>query len=113
MSKTHVAAEPDFGTGKKKLNIYAFGILLCVILTLIPFWAVMKHDLSIPVAFVVIFLSAFLQFLTQVICFLRLNGKTEQSRMNVMSFVFTIIILIAIIAGSLWIMWALHYHMMN
>lgn len=113
MSKTQVAAEPDYGTGKKKLNIYIVGILLCIVLTLIPFWAVMTHKLSNASSFTVIFGAAILQFFTQVICFLRLNGKTAQSRINVMSFIFTIVVLVAIIGGSLWIMWALGYHMMH
>ena len=111
MSDLH--ATPDYGTGQKTLKIYSVGIILCVILTLIPFGAVMYPDLSDAKTMAVIFASAALQFLTQVICFLRLNYTTEQARMNVMSFLFAILILFVVIVGSLWIMWNLNYRMMH
>ncbi len=105
--------QPDFGTGEKSLGIYSFGILLCVVLTLIPFWAVMHGTFSRGETLVVIFISALLQFLVQVVCFLRLNYSTEQSKMNVLSFYLAILILFVIVGGSLWIMWSLRYNMMH
>src|SRR3990167_9007581 len=104
--------EQTYGTGKKKLSIYVVGMILCVILTLVPFMSLMYDVLSDVVKMTIIFISAILQFLVQVICFLRLNAKNEQSRMNLMSFIFTLIILVVLIGGSVWIMWSLHYNMM-
>ena len=106
-------AEQTYGTGKKKLSIYIAGMILCIILTLISFFAVMHTAFSATSMLVIIFISALLQFIVQVICFLRLNAKNEQSRMNLMVFIFTLFILFVLIGGSLWIMWSLHYRMMS
>jgi len=105
-------AQPDFGTGQKTLGIYIVGFISCVLLTILSFWAVMSGLFSKMEVLGIIFTSAFIQFIVQVICFLRLNTQTEQGKTNVMSFVFTLVILVCIVAGSLWIMWNLHYYMM-
>lgn len=105
--------EADFGTGEKKLGIYVLGFTLCSILTLIAFFTVMANTLPKWAAYSIIYPAALIQFLVQVICFLRLNTQTEQGRINVMSIIFTIIILGTIVVGSLWIMWSLQYNMMH
>lgn len=105
-------AQPDFGTGQKKLGIYLIGFVSCVILTIISFWSVMSGAFSTLEVLFIIFISAFIQFVVQVVCFLRLNTQTEQAKTNVMSFIFTIVVLVSIVAGSLWIMWNLQYYMM-
>ena len=105
--------EPDYGTGPKTLRIYIIGFVLCILLTLIPFYVVITNKFSILMTFVVIFISALLQFLAQVIFFLRLNVRTTQAQINVVSFVLTIGMVITVILGSLWIMWNLNYNMMH
>ena len=115
--------EPDYGTGKKNLRIYFVGFLLCVLLTLIPFGLVEQHltQLSSKVALtlshssllLVLFLAALIQFIVQVVCFLRLSSGTEQGKTNILSFVFSIVVLVVIIAGSVWIMYHLNYNMMH
>lgn len=109
----HQTAAPDFGTGQKRLSIYVAGIISCAILTLISFWAVMSGAVSNANAFIIIHASACVQFFVQLLCFLRLNTQTEQSKNNVIAIVFTGVILISIIVGSLWIMANLNYYMMN
>lgn len=104
---------PDYGTGQKKLSIYIAGLIGCVLLTIISFWAVISTHFSKSEIFLIIFFSAIIQFLVQVICFLRLNTQTEQAKINVMSILFTIVILITIVSGSLWIMWHLNYNMFH
>ena len=102
-----------YGTGQKKLSLYLIGIVLCIILTLVPFITVMSHKLSHDVVLVIVYAAALGQFLVQVFFFLRLNTKTEQGVINVMSFLFSILILVVLIGGSLWIMWHLNYNMMH
>jgi len=109
----HEHVQPDFGTGQKKLSVYITGVVLCVILTLVAFWAVMSDGLLHQHVIAIIFSAAILQFFVQVIFFLRLNAETEQGRINLMAFVFTGVILLAVIGGSLWIMVSLHYFMMH
>lgn len=110
----HYNAEPDYGTGKKNLNLYIVGVVLCIILTLIPFSVtVSSHKYSVGLALTVIYICAIAQFLVQVFFFLRLHAKNERGRMNSISFVFVILVLIVIVIGSLWIMWHLNYNMMH
>lgn len=108
---SHPAA--DYGTGKKSLATYTFGVVLCIILTIIPFAVVMANSFSHSVTYTVLAISALAQFLVQVICFLRLNVATPQAKMNVMSFIFAIVVLGTIVGCSLWIMWHLNYNMMH
>lgn len=103
----------DYGTGDKKLGVYVKGLIACSILTLISFWAVMMGDLTKLQTFIVIYASACVQFLVQLVCFLRLNTQTEQGKNNVMALIFTAVILISIIVGSLWIMWNLDFYMVH
>ena len=42
----HQTIESDYGTGKKSLKIYLIGFFLCVVLTLIPFYAVMYETFT-------------------------------------------------------------------
>lgn len=108
-----VLSKTDYGAGQKKLSIYLVGFIICSILTLISFWIVMTNQHTKMVTFTIIYTSAVIQLFVQVICFLRLNTHTEQARINVMSLIFTFVILISIIIGSLWIMWNLNYFMMH
>ncbi len=106
----HETKQVDYGTGQKKLSIYLAGTITCTILTLVSFWAVMSGKLSKWEIFVTIFASACVQFLVQVVSFLRLNTQTAQGRINVMSLLFTAIILLCIVIGSLWIMGNLNFY---
>jgi len=108
----HHQQTPDYGTGEKKLSVYLFGTVLCILLTLIPFYLVMKPVLTRSSTLILLYGFAIAQFFTQVLCFLRLNTKTPQAKMNSMSFLFTLVILFVVIGGSLWIMWNLNYRMM-
>lgn len=104
--------QPDYGTGKKTLGVYLLGVISCVLLTLIAFGAVMANTLPKWQVLSIIFVAASIQLLVQVICFLRLNIQTEQAKINVMVILFTGVILLSILAGSLWIMWNCNYYMM-
>jgi len=106
----HEVEQIDYGTGQKKLGIYVSGMIGCVILTIVSFWAVMSGKLSRWEMFTIIFASACIQFLVQVITFLRLNTQTERGKTNVMSLVFTGIILLCVVIGSLWIMGNLNFY---
>lgn len=106
----HEVGQSDYGTGQKKLGMYLAGVISCIILTIIAFWAVMSERFSKWEILVIIFSAACVQFFVQVICFLRLTTATEQGKTNVMSFVFTGVILLCFVIGSLWIMNNLNYY---
>jgi|TARA_B110000459_G_scaffold203988_1_gene263181 cytochrome o ubiquinol oxidase subunit IV len=103
----------DYGTYHKTFKVYTLGFILCVILTLIPFYAVISQTLPRSYILGILLISAIAQFLVQVICFLRLHGKTEQGIININTLVFTGVVLVVIIGGSLWIMHNLNYFMMH
>lgn len=109
----HLLSEEErFGTGKKKLSVYVTGMVLCVLLTLVSFGLVSMHWLSAEMMIPALVIAAIAQFIVQVVCFLRLNADNPQSKMNLMSFIFTIVILLVLVGGSLWIMINLHDNMM-
>ena len=113
MSNLNTQYEADFGMGKKSPLVYIIGFILCIILTIVPFAIVHRAMGSPGMQYIIILSCALLQFLVQVICFLRLNASTTQSKVNLFSFVFTMIVLLTIVGGSLWIMYNLNYNMMH
>ena len=105
--------QSDLGFGQKTLGIYLLGFVMCVVLTLIPFYSVMWRLATPQRLMVILLVSASLQFLVQVMCFLRMNMQTEQARYNVISYVFTAVVTFILIGGSIWIMFNLNYFMMH
>lgn len=110
---TTLSTDNEFGTGKKSFKVYFTGFILCILLTLIPFWLVMHHSFSKSILFLSIMVAAIIQFLVQVYCFLRLNAKTPDGKVNILSFCFAILVLFILVGGSMWIMFNLNYHMMH
>ena len=115
--------EPDYGTGKKNLTIYVVGFIACIVLTLIPFEladqfssqvkAGVPTSLSFSLLLCLLFLCAIIQFVVQVICFLRLSAETTQGKTNIMCFIFSIVVVFVLVGGSVWIMYHLNYNMMH
>ena len=114
-----MSREPQYGTGKKNLVSYFVGIILSIILTLIPYELVVNysspHGYMHSKAFIYTMLTvcALVQLVVQVVCFLRLNSNTKEGKVNILSFLFTIIVMIVIVGFSLWIMAHLNYNMMH
>tara|TARA_R110000751_G_scaffold265185_4_gene364288 strand:- start:887 stop:1162 length:276 start_codon:yes stop_codon:yes gene_type:complete len=87
------------------------GLVLSLILTIIPFGVVMSGALSVLATVIVVAVTAVLQILVQLVMFMHMNTKADEG-WNVMSFVFTLTILVLVVGGSLWIMQHLHLNMM-
>tara|TARA_R110002167_G_scaffold204774_1_gene408920 strand:+ start:3928 stop:4203 length:276 start_codon:yes stop_codon:yes gene_type:complete len=87
------------------------GLVLSLILTIIPFGVVMSGTLSVLTTIIVVAVTAVLQILVQLVMFMHMNTKADEG-WNVMSFVFTLTILVLVVGGSLWIMQHLHLNMM-
>ena len=91
---------------------YIIGFVFSVILTVIPFWIVMSGGtVSVPVALGVIFSLGAIQIVVHIHYFLHVTLKVEEG-WQVMSLVFTAIILVIVLAGSIWVMFHLHENMM-
>jgi len=109
----HQSFESDaaYGTDKKTLKAYLIGFSLCILLTLIPFALVAEHLLAPQHLYIVLLALAVLQLYVQVYYFLRLDTNPK-ARWNLVSFLFTIVIILTIVIGTLWIMYNLNYNMM-
>jgi|SaaInlStandDraft_7_1057024.scaffolds.fasta_scaffold332576_1 cytochrome o ubiquinol oxidase subunit IV len=103
----------DFGLDKKTFGIYFTGFILCVVLTFIPFYTVIYKIAAREVLLAILVVTAIAQFFVQVLCFLRLNNRTEQGRTNVLSFIIAWVLVLVVIVGSIWIMNNLNYFMMH
>lgn len=86
---------------------YVTGFLLSVVLTAIPFWLVMGHVLPSKTATVLLVIAfAFVQILVHMVYFLHMNTRSEGG-WNMLALIFTAVLVIIALSGSLWVM----YHM--
>lgn len=94
------------------LREYLTGFLLSVVLTAIPFWLVMGDGLPSKVATVAIILVfAVVQMLVHMVYFLHLNTRSEGG-WNMLAIIFTLVLVVITIAGSLWVMYNMNEKMM-
>ncbi|MBH5319837.1 cytochrome o ubiquinol oxidase subunit IV [Paenibacillus sp. GSMTC-2017] len=85
------------------MKSYVIGFLLSIVLTIIPLVAVMNDLFSKKVTTVLILIMAILQFAVQLLFFMHIRDE-EKPRYNLMALIFGLVILITIVAGSIWIM---------
>lgn len=104
---SHLPNDATHGSVKS----YVTGFVLSVILTLIPFAVVMTGDLGHSTLIAIIVVTAIAQILVQLVYFLHMNTSAEGS-WNLLSFVFTLLIIAIVVVGSLWIMYNLNVNMM-
>ena len=110
MSATdHAAHEESYGHGTKRS--YLVGFLLSVVLTAIPFWLVMAGTLSPTATAVIVIAMAVVQILVHTVCFLHVNTRAEGG-WTLIAYAFTAVLLVIMIAGSVWIMYHLNSNMM-
>ncbi len=94
------------------LRGYTTGFILSVVLTAIPFWFVMGgvFEKSSTTAIMILFLAA-IQIVVHMIYFLHMNAKSEGG-WNMLSLIFTIVLVVITLSGSLWVMYHLNQNMM-
>jgi len=94
------------------LKSYTTGFILSVILPAIPFWLVMGDvfdNKAVTGALVMIF--GVIQIVVHMIYFLHMNTKSEGG-WTAMALIFTIVIVVIALSGSLWVMHHLNANMM-
>jgi len=91
---------------------YVTGFVLSVVLTAIPFWLVMSGGVSSSGATALI-LTAFavVQIVVHMVYFLHMNTKSE-SGWTMLALIFTLVLVVIVLAGSLWVMYHLNTRMM-
>lgn len=97
----------DHGTRRS----YLIGFLLAAALTVVPFWLVMTGTLAPITTAVIITLLAIVQIVVHTHFFLHVNSRSEGG-WTLVALVFTVIMVVIVICGSLWIMYHLHGNMM-
>ncbi|WP_150290369.1 cytochrome o ubiquinol oxidase subunit IV [Sphingobium estronivorans] len=91
---------------------YMIGFGLSVILTAIPFWLVMTGVLNDPqLTGVVIMGFAAVQMVVHMIYFLHMNTRLEGG-WSFMALMLTIVLVVIVLSGSLWVMYHLNNNMM-
>ena len=94
------------------LKTYAIGFILSVILTAIPFWLVMNKTITNTGTMGLVLLGfAAVQVVVHMVYFLHMNSKSEGG-WNMMAMIFTIMIVVIAMAGSLWVMYHMNHNMM-
>jgi cytochrome o ubiquinol oxidase operon protein cyoD len=93
------------------LKDYSIGFILSVILTAIPFWLVMTHQLPPGTTKAVILGFAAVQLVVHMIYFLHMNSKSEGG-WNMMAMLLTVILLFIVMTGSIWVMYHMNANMM-
>lgn len=98
------------GHGSKQS--YLIGFALSAVLTAIPFWLVMSNALGNAGATAAAVIAlAVIQIVVHTTCFLHVNTQSEGG-WTMIAYIFTAVILLITIAGSLWIMYHLNSNMM-
>jgi cytochrome o ubiquinol oxidase operon protein cyoD len=91
---------------------YVIGFLLSVVLTAIPFALVMTNAFADPrITAGIVTAMAMVQIVVHMVYFLHMNSKSE-SGWTLMALFFTIIIVVIVVAGSLWVMYHMNLNMM-
>ncbi|MDS9469104.1 cytochrome o ubiquinol oxidase subunit IV [Paracoccus sp. MBLB3053] len=91
---------------------YMTGFVLAVILTVIPFGIVMGGGFdSRAMTIGLVVLCAVAQVLVHMIYFLHMNSSSEEG-WTLLSTIFTVVIVVIMLAGSLWVMFHLNTNMM-
>ena len=113
---THAAHADDHhhadGHAHGTFSGYMLGFVLSVVLTAIPFWLVMSGVLpSKQITALVIMAFAVVQIIVHMIYFLHMN-TTSENGWSMMALIFTIVMVVIALSGSLWVMSHLNSNMM-
>jgi cytochrome o ubiquinol oxidase subunit IV len=104
----------DAGAGGAHLTLrgYVTGFVAAVFLTAIPFWLVMGKTFgnsNITAAVILVF--AAVQIVVHMVYFLHMNAKSEGG-WNLLALLFTTMLVVIALSGSLWVMYHLNTNMM-
>ena len=91
---------------------YLTGFVLSVILTAIPFWLVMAKVLpTTGITVLVILAFAMVQVVVHMVYFLHMDAKSENG-WNLLALIFTAVLLVIVLIGTLWVMHNMNVNMM-
>ena len=94
------------GESHASVKSYLTGFVLSIVLTAIPFGLVMQQGhsgFSSDTVIAAVLAFAVVQVFVHIVYFLHMDRAAEQ-RWNVVAFAFTLMILVIVVSGSVWIM---------
>jgi cytochrome o ubiquinol oxidase operon protein cyoD len=94
------------------MRSYIVGFGLALVLTAIPFALTAANVLGLTSTLVIIAVLAVIQVAVHLRYFLRI-GFNPSPRENILVLAFAAILIVVMAGGTLWIMFDLHYRMMN
>ena len=108
----HDGHSHDGGHEPVTVRGYAIGFIASVVLTAIPFWLVMGDVLSSTTGTAVAIMAfAAVQIVVHMVYFLHLGPKSEGG-WNMLATIFTVVLVVIALAGSLWVMHHMNTNMM-
>lgn len=96
----------------ENFNSYVGGFLLSISLTLMAYFFVIEKVLSGWLLTLSLAAFAFLQVCVQLFFFLHL-GEEKSPYLNLMAFLFMLLMVLILVIGTLWIMYNLDYRMLD
>lgn len=106
----HGAAH-DHGAGHVRVQSYVIGFALSALLTAVPFGLVMAGTVPAATAVPVCVGLGAVQIVVHLVYFLHMNAASSRS-WNMAAFVFTVVIVAILVAGTVWVMYHLDMNMM-
>ncbi|TYC49774.1 cytochrome o ubiquinol oxidase subunit IV [Rhodobacterales bacterium] len=98
--------------GHGSFKTYMTGFALSVVLTIIPFYLVMTDALDNRLlAVAIVFILGAGQMIVHIYYFLHMNSRAEEGWLA-MSLSFTVLLVVIVLSGSIWVMFHLDENMM-
>jgi cytochrome o ubiquinol oxidase operon protein cyoD len=102
--------DSDTGASYGTYKSYIIGFTLSITFTLLSFYLVAVGAQPQKILYIIVALLAVAQFLVQTVFFLHLNPRSNSS-WNLLSFLFTVVMTVVLVVGTMWIMYNLYEKM--
>lgn len=107
----HTAEKAD-SAGRGARADYVRGFAMAAVLTAAAFTLVMNHTLgNIPLTVAAVMGLAVVQVVVHMVFFLHMNSRSEGG-WNLLALLFTLLLVLIVLSGSLWVMYHLNANMM-
>jgi cytochrome o ubiquinol oxidase subunit IV len=107
---TDISVDADTGASYGTHKSYVIGFVLSIAFTLLSFYLVTYQVMPPETLYILVGVLAIVQFSIQTIFFLHLNPRSNAS-WNLISFLFTVVMTIVLVIGTMWIMYNLYEKM--
>lgn len=111
-SDHHAAPDDAHDAGHGSVKSYLVGFVLSVVLTVIPFWAVMSGSFEKSTVIPLVLMLAVVQVIVHLKYFLHLDFSPS-SRASTFAFLFSALIIVMVVGLSVWIIYSANAMMMS